>query len=73
MALRFGGLLREARLLLVFLSLALAVIGAVAILLSVVSPVRAQEDPLRRTPVVKTGIGRRYRERRGRTRITAPT
>jgi hypothetical protein len=42
MALRFGGLLREARLLLVFLSLAVAVVSAVAILFSVVSPVRAQ-------------------------------
>ncbi len=39
---RFGGLLREARLMLVCLSLGVAVIGAVAILLSVVSPVRAQ-------------------------------
>ncbi len=42
MALRFGGLLREARLLLVCLSLAVAVVSAVVILLSVVSPVRAQ-------------------------------
>jgi hypothetical protein len=42
MVLRSGGLLRDARLLLVCLSLAVAVIGALAILLSVASPVRAQ-------------------------------
>jgi hypothetical protein len=50
MALRFGSSLRDTRLLLVCLSLAVAVIGGVAILLSVVSPVRAQEDPPQEDP-----------------------